>query len=66
MKLIRHLKDTAELACFQRKDKHGTLEQAHERIDRLEDLVCDLINSLRDRYGDEDAHAVTDDIPLER
>ncbi|HTZ97951.1 MAG TPA: hypothetical protein VMB18_16235 [Terriglobales bacterium] len=66
MTLIRHLKDTAELACFQRKDKHGTLEQAHERIDNLEDLICDLINNIRDRYGDEEMHAAADDTPLER
>ncbi len=53
MKLIRYLKDTAQLACFERRAKHETLAQAHERIDKLEDLVCDLICNIRDRYGDE-------------
>lgn len=55
MKLIRHLKDTAELACFQRRDNHETLEQAHKRIDQLESLVSDLIENIQDRWGDESA-----------
>jgi hypothetical protein len=46
VKLINRLKDTAELACFQRKDKHETLEQAHKHIDKLEDLVLDLIDNI--------------------
>jgi hypothetical protein len=53
--LIRHLKDTAELACFQQRDNPETLEQAHKRIDRLENLVCELICNIRDRWGDETA-----------
>ena len=53
MKLIRHLKDTAELACFQRRDNHESLEQAHKHIDQLENLVSDLIENIRDRLGDE-------------
>jgi hypothetical protein len=51
---IRHLKDPAELACFQQKDNLETLEQAHKRIDRLENLVCELICNIRDRWGDEE------------
>ena len=53
MRLIRHLKDTAQLARDQRRDSRETLEQAHKRIDELEDLVCDLICNIRDRWGDE-------------
>ncbi len=53
MTLIRHLKDKAELACFQQKDNLETLEQAHKRIDRLENLACELICNIRDRLGDE-------------
>ena len=53
MKLIRHLKDSAELACFQGRNNRETLEEAHKRIDQLEGLVSDLIDNIRDRWGDE-------------
>jgi len=53
LKLIRHLKETAELARDQRRNGHETLEQADRRINQLEDLICDLIDNIRDRWGDE-------------
>lgn len=55
MKPIRHLKETAELACFRRRERHETIEQAHSRIDDLEDLVLDLIDNIQDRRGYESA-----------
>jgi hypothetical protein len=49
---IRHFKETAELACLQQRDNPETLEQAHKRIDRLENLICELIRNIQGRFGD--------------
>lgn len=53
MILIRHLAETSDWLCFKRTNSTGTLEEAHARIDQLENLVNDLIKHIRDRWGEE-------------